>query len=93
MSTILVSIVLIAKGAYDYKVVKSSLLVEANRSITLVSERLKLNLPAAIWMDLSDQIVKIASSEELAVVEPAVEGNDKALVADCRVDANDLISP
>ena len=63
MSTILVSIVLIAKGVYDYKVVKSSLLVEANRSITLVSERLKLNLPAAIWMDLSDQIVKIASSE------------------------------
>ena len=63
MSTILVSIVLIAKGVYDYKVVKSSLLVEANTSITLVSERLKLNLPAAIWMDLSDQIVKIASSE------------------------------
>ncbi|MFT5757084.1 MAG: methyl-accepting chemotaxis protein [Alteromonadaceae bacterium] len=63
MSTILVSIVLIAKGAYDYKVVKSSLLVEANRSISLVSERLKLNLPAALWMDLSEQIVKIGSSE------------------------------
>lgn len=63
MSTILVSIVLIAKGAYDYKVVKSSLLVEANKSITLASERLKLNLPAAIWMDLSEQIVKIGSSE------------------------------
>ena len=63
LSTILVSIVLIAKGAYDYKVVKSSLLIEANSSIALVSERLKLNLPAAIWMDLSDQIVKIASSE------------------------------
>ncbi|MFT6249308.1 MAG: methyl-accepting chemotaxis protein [Cognaticolwellia sp.] len=63
MSTILVSIVLIAKGAYDYKVEKSSLLVEANKSITLASERLKLNLPAAIWMDLSEQIVKIGSSE------------------------------
>jgi methyl-accepting chemotaxis protein len=63
MSTILVSIVLIVKGAYDYKVVKSSLLVEANKSITLASERLKLNLPAAIWMDLSEQIVKIGSSE------------------------------
>lgn len=63
MSTILVSIVLIAKGAYDYKVVKSSLLAEANKSITLASERLKLNLPAAIWMDLTEQIVKIASSE------------------------------
>mgnify|MGYP003625743733 CR=1 FL=1 len=63
MSTILVSIVLIAKGAYDYKVVKSSLLIEANKSITLASERLKLNLPAAIWMDLSEQIVKIGSSE------------------------------
>ena len=63
MSTILISIVLIAKGTYDYKVVKSSLLAEANKSITLASERLKLNLPAAIWMDLSEQIVKIASSE------------------------------
>lgn len=63
MSTILVSTVLIVKGAYDYKVVKSSLLVEANKSITLVSERLKLNLPAAIWMDLSEQIIKIGSSE------------------------------
>ena len=63
MSTILVSIVLIAKGVYDYKVVKSSLLIEADKSIALVSERLKLNLPAAIWMDLSDQIVKIGSSE------------------------------
>jgi methyl-accepting chemotaxis protein len=63
MSTILVSVVLIAKGAYDYKVVKSSLIIEANKSISLVSERLKLNLPAAIWMDLSEQIVKIGSSE------------------------------
>jgi len=63
MSTILISIVLITKGTYDYKVVKSSLLAEANKSITLASERLKLNLPAAIWMDLSEQIVKIASSE------------------------------
>ncbi|MFT5707232.1 MAG: methyl-accepting chemotaxis protein [Oceanospirillaceae bacterium] len=63
MSTILVSVVLIAKGGYDYKVVKSSLLVEANKSLTLTSDRLKLNLPAAIWMDLSEQIVKIGSSE------------------------------
>jgi methyl-accepting chemotaxis protein len=63
MSTILVSIVLVAKGAYDYSVVKSSLVAEANKSISLVSERLKLNLPAAIWMDLSEQIVKIGSSE------------------------------
>tara|TARA_R110002124_G_scaffold56872_1_gene159988 strand:+ start:3525 stop:4982 length:1458 start_codon:yes stop_codon:yes gene_type:complete len=63
MSTILVSIVLIAKGAYDYKMVKSSILAEANKSIFLVSERLKLNLPAAIWMDLSEQIIKIGSSE------------------------------
>ena len=63
MSTILVSIVLIAKGAYDYKVVKSSVLAEASKSIELVSQRLKLNLPAAIWMDLSEQITKIGSSE------------------------------
>ena len=63
MSTILVSIVLIAKGVYDYKTVKTSLLVEADKSISLVLERLKLNLPAAIWMDLSEQIVKIGSSE------------------------------
>ena len=63
MSTILISIVLIAKGTYDYKTVKSSLLVEADKSISLALERLKLSLPAAIWMDLSDQIVKIGSSE------------------------------
>lgn len=63
MSTILVSIVLITKGFYDYKTVKTSLLVEADKSISLVLERLKLNLPAAIWMDLSEQIVKIGSSE------------------------------
>jgi len=63
MSTILISIVLIAKGTYDYKIVKSSLLVEANKSISLALERLKLSLPAAIWMDLSEQIVKIGSSE------------------------------
>jgi len=63
ISTILVTLVLIAKGTYDYQIVKSSLRVEANNSITLVSERLKLNLPAAIWMDLSEQIVKIGSSE------------------------------
>ena len=42
---------------------KSSLLVEANKSISLALERLKLSLPAAIWMDLSEQIVKIGSSE------------------------------
>ena len=63
ISTILVSLILIAKGTYDYQVVKSSLRVKANNSIVLVSERLKLNLPAAIWMDLSEQIVKIGSSE------------------------------
>ncbi len=62
-STILVTFILIAKGTYDYKLVKSSLFVEANESIALVSERLKLNLPAAIWMDLSEQIIKIGSSE------------------------------
>jgi methyl-accepting chemotaxis protein len=63
MSTLLITIVLIAKGVYDYKVVKSSLLVDANKSITLVSERLKLNLPAALWMDLSEQVIKIGTSE------------------------------
>ncbi len=63
ISTILVTFILIAKGIYDYKVVKSSLLSEANESIVLASERLKLNLPAAIWMDLTEQITKIGSSE------------------------------
>ncbi len=63
ISTILVTFILIAKGFYDYKVVKSSLLSEANESIVLASERLKLNLPAAIWMDLTEQITKIGSSE------------------------------
>jgi len=63
ISTILVTFILIAKGAYDYKVVKSSLLSEANESIVLASERLKLNLPAAIWMDLTEQITKIGTSE------------------------------
>ena len=63
ISTILVTFILIAKGAYDYKVVKSSLILEANESIVLASERLKLNLPAAIWMDLTEQITKIGTSE------------------------------
>lgn len=63
ISTILVTFILIAKGAYDYTVVKSSLLSEANESIVLASERLKLNLPAAIWMDLTEQITKIGTSE------------------------------
>ena len=63
ISTILVTFILIAKGAYDYKVVKSSLLSEVNESIVLASERLKLNLPAAIWMDLTEQITKIGTSE------------------------------
>jgi len=63
LSTILVTLVLIAKGAYDYNVVKSSVFVDAHKNISLASERLKLNLPAAIWMDLSEQIIKIGSSE------------------------------
>ena len=42
-------------------------------------------------MDAS--VVKIDSSEDDAVVEPDVDGKDKALVATCRVDAKDLISP
>lgn len=63
MSTLLVTVVLVAKGGYDYSEVKSSLLSQANHSASLVSERLKLNLPAALWMDLSEQIIKIGSSE------------------------------
>lgn len=63
ISTILVTFILIAKGAYDYKIVKSTLLSEAHESIVLASERLKLNLPAAIWMDLTEQITKIGTSE------------------------------
>ena len=63
ISTILVTIILFAKGVYDYQEVKSSLISDAHESVALASERLKLNLPAAIWMDLTEQITKIGTSE------------------------------
>jgi hypothetical protein len=38
-------------------------------------------------------VVKILSSEEVAVVAPAVEGKDSAMVALCKLEVKDLISP
>lgn len=63
LSTCLITLVLAAKGTFDYQHVKSTLNTKANASSVRVVERLKLNLPAALYMDLSEQVAKIGESE------------------------------
>lgn len=63
LSTLLITLVLAAKGAYDYQQVKNTLNTEAHSSAERVVERLKLSLPAALYMELTEQIDKIGESE------------------------------
>jgi len=63
LSTFFITLVLIAKGIYDYQSVKNSLYDDAHSSVKRVIERLTLNLPAALYMDLTEQITKTGASE------------------------------
>lgn len=63
LSTFLITLVLVAKGAFDYHHVKNTVYQEANASSERVIKRLELSLPAALYMDLSEQSAKIGESE------------------------------
>jgi methyl-accepting chemotaxis protein len=63
LSTLFITLVLATKSAYDFHVMKQALNNEAKLSIKRTINRLKLNLPAALYMDLTEQIAKIGASE------------------------------